>query len=279
MYQFFLPARLLQPYIQVYWMVQSPQGQPETIRENVFVDGRADILFNFGCAYGRRYLTETGIEESLALSNLDGQRHYPVSIAQEGIIDLIGVRFKPGGLAAFLSLPSYEVSNQTVELKAVFGAAVVELENRLFDSQDATARIVLLDDFFLRRLFLPSPYEFARLVAHSIESSFGLLSMKELSGQVGYSIRTVDRLFRQCFGLSPKFYARVVRFQRVLTMLSNDPKIDLTQITFDCGYYDPSHLTREFSDFTGQPPSLYRAHLLEKSAAPPPNLVQFLQAP
>lgn len=279
MYQIFFPARTLQPYIQVYWMVHSAQGQSESIRENIFVDGRADIVFNFGCAYGRRYLTEAGREESLAQSNLDGQREYPVSIVQDGVIDLVGVRFKPGGLAAFLSLPCYEVSNQTVELNSVFGVGAIELENRLFDSVDTAQRVALLDNFFLQRLSLPTPYEFARQVAESIEAASGIVSMKTLSSQVGYSIRTVDRLFRQCFGLSPKFYARVMRFQRALTLLSSDPQIDLTQITFECGYYDPSHLTREFTDFTGQAPSLYRTHLLEKSAAPPPNLVQFLQAP
>src|SRR5215207_325937 len=163
MYQIFFPARALQPYIQVYWMVHSPQGQSESIRENIFVDGRADIVFNFGCAYGRRYLTEAGKEESLAVTNLDGQRQYPVSIVQDGVIDLVGVRFKPGGLAAFLSLPCHEVSNQTVELTSVFGIAATELENRLFDSVDMAGRVALLDNFFLSRLSLPSPYEFARL--------------------------------------------------------------------------------------------------------------------
>jgi AraC-like DNA-binding protein len=61
-------------------------------------------------------------------------------------------------------------------------------------------------------------------------------------------------------------------------MLSTEVQTDLGEITLACGYYDQSHLAHEFADFTGQSPSLYRAHLLEKRASPPPNLVQFLQA-
>jgi len=201
-----------------------------------------------------------------------------MTIVQDGIVDLMGVRFKPGGLGAFLSLPLYEISNQTIELKLAFGVAGVELESRLFDAVlDPVKRIALLDEYFLRRLVLSSPFEFARYIAGYIEASFGSMSMKQVSSEVGYSIRSVDRTFRQCFGMTPKFYARVIRFQRAIKMLSGAGDVDLAEITFACGYYDQSHFTREFSDFTGQAPTLYRALLLERASTPPPNLVQFLQ--
>lgn len=280
MYQLFMPTRRLQPYIQIYWINRALPGQPVAIRENIFVDGRADIVFNFGCAYQRRYLMESARSESLAISNLDGQREYPMAIVQDGVVDLMGVRFKPGGLGAFLSLPLHEISNQTIEFKLAFGAAGAELENRLFDAtNDPSKRIMLLDEFFLRRLVLTSPFEFARFVAQYIESSFGSVRMKAVSSEVGYSIRTVDRTFRDCFGLSPKFYARVIRFQRAIKILSGDGAVDLAAIALDCGYYDQSHFNREFSDFAGQPPTGYRTLLLERAATPPPNHVQFLQDP
>lgn len=278
MYQIYFPAPALRPYIQVYWMARSADGQPESIRENVFVDGRADIVFNFGSAYQRHYLNQPDTVESMGFSNLDGQREYPVAIAQDGVIDLVGVRFQPGGLSAVLTLPPTELSNQTLELRVAFGADAAELENRLYDALSPMERVGLLDAFFLRRLFVSSPYDFARYVAQFIETASGAVNMKDLSAEVGYSIRSVDRSFRQCFGLTPKFYARVVRFQRALRLLSAENASDLTALALTCGYYDQSHLAHEFADFTGQSPTLYRTHLLAKMTAPPPNLVQFLQA-
>jgi AraC-like DNA-binding protein len=278
MYQIYFPTPALRPYIQVYWMVRSADGQPESIRENVFVDGRADIVFNFGSAYQRHTLNQPDAVESMNFSNLDGQREYPVAIAQDGMIDLVGVRFQPGGLSAVLTLPPTELSNQTLELRVAFGTEAAELENRLYDAPSLPERVTLLDAFFLRRLLVSSPYDFARYVAHFIETAAGAVNMKYLSAEVGYSIRRVDRSFRQCFGLTPKFYARVVRFQRALRMLSAESASDLTALALACGYYDQSHLAHEFADFTGQSPTLYRAHLLARMTAPPPNLVQFLQA-
>src|SRR5688572_32851803 len=100
MYQFALPALPLQPYIESYWFIRADEGGSLTLNESIFVDGRADILFNFGVAYERSDLTgSTGA--TLPFSNVDAPREYPVAIAQHGSVDLIGIRFRAGGLAAF----------------------------------------------------------------------------------------------------------------------------------------------------------------------------------
>jgi AraC-like DNA-binding protein len=279
LYHLFLPAKPLQPFIASYWAFRSPTGQPATLVENIFVDGQADLLFNFGCAYTRRHLDSSGKSDLLPASNLDGQRDYPVGIVQEGEIDLVAVRFQPGGLAAFLPMPSFELSNETYDPKRVLGQAAGELENRLYDaSADRAAQVRLLDAYFLRCLSIHAPFQFALYLARTIEATHGNLSIQDLSREVGYSIRTVDRLFRESFGLSPKFYARIARFQRVLKLLSVDTGVTLTEVALACCYYDQSHLNKEFLAFAGQRPDQYRAHLLAKAAAPPPNLVQFLHA-
>jgi hypothetical protein len=51
MYSFFRPALPLQPYIQNYWMLSGYHDQDTPLHEQIFVDGQADIIFNFGVAY------------------------------------------------------------------------------------------------------------------------------------------------------------------------------------------------------------------------------------
>jgi AraC-like DNA-binding protein len=278
MYRIFLPLEPLRPYIDNYWTLRTPQ--PILLQENIFVDGKADILFNFGCAYQRHLLDQTNAVNSLARSNLDGQRKSPVGILQQGAVHLVGVRFKAGGLAAFMPHPMYELSNQTIDLRDIFGTAADELEARLYDAP-LEEQIALLDTFFLRRLQLPTPYVMTLHLARTLVTAVddvqpSVASIWQLCREAGYSFRSVDRFFRQFFGIPPKFYARVVRFQRALAMLTvTHPS--LADIAFACGYYDQAHLTKEFQAFAAQTPAQYRTHLLEKAAAPPPNLVQFLQ--
>jgi AraC-like DNA-binding protein len=273
MYRIFRPAEPLRPYIDNYWMMDAPQ--PILLQENIFVDGKADILFNFGCAYQRRHLDQPHCQENLALSNLDGQRKSPVGIVQYGEIHLLGVRFKAGGLAAFVPFPVHEVLNQTVSVRDIFGRAADELEGRLYETS-VEERIALLDSFFLRRLRLPPSYVMTLDLVRRLSTAMDDLAIGQLCHDAGYSYRSVDRFFRQFFGISPKFYARIVRFQGALRLLSQ-LHVPISEIAFRCGYYDQAHLSSEFQAFAAQTPSQYRGHLLEKAASPPPNLVPLLQ--
>lgn len=276
MYHFHLPSLPLQPFIESYWFARAPAGQTMKLDESVFVDGKADMLFNFGVGYQRQYLDSSGYSETLTISNLDAQRNYPLTIHQQGSIDLVGIRFRAGGLSAFLPIPLNELTNLTVEIKQVFGAEIHELEGRLFEAaRQPQEQARLLDTFFLRHLRQTS--DLARCVASRIEQCGGQVNLRQLSYEVGYSIRSVDRFFRQSYGFPPKFYARMIRFQRVLSLLSHNPQITLSDVALACGYYDQPHFTHEFTQFTSEKPEAYRAHLLARVAAPPPNLVHFLQ--
>lgn len=272
MYRMFFPPEPLRPFIDCYWIARAPVGMPFSLQENVFVDGKADLLFNFGVGYQRARLNAVQAE-TLSFSNVDAQRSYPVSIQQQGQIDLLSVRFRPGGLAAFLPLPAHELSDYTLNLRDGLGVEGRELEARLFDYRtNPEQQIALLNDFFLRRLNLNGSYTVARAIAASVETCAGNISIRDLSREMGYSIRSVDRVFRQSYGFSPKFYARVVRFQGALKMIARDSEISLMEVAFRCGYYDQPHFNKAFADFTGDTPEHYRAYLAAKAATPPPNL-------
>jgi AraC-like DNA-binding protein len=275
MYEHYAPAPLLQPYIEQYWFLRSAR-QSMVLEERIFVDARADIMFNFGVAYERQNLL--GMSDLMTVAHIDAQREYPIAIAQQGVIDLVGVRFRPGGLAAFVRLPLHEASNLTIDLQTIFGGAAGVLEALMYESQDPRERVALLDLFFLQRLMPPDILPMVRFIADRIVASNGTARIATLSQDVGYSIRTVDRLFGQIFGVSPKVYARIVRFQRALGMLGAQPSMPLIDVALLCGYYDQAHFSREFAAFAGDTPFAYRALLQARRDDPSPNLVQILQS-
>ncbi len=84
----------------------------------------------------------------------------------------------------------------------------------------------------------------------------GLIKVNTLSELTGYPVNSLDRFFKQTFGLTPKKMIDIVRFQNVLCALEkNDPLID---IVTEYDYYDQSHLTRSFKKFTGFTPLKYK---------------------
>lgn len=274
MYRLMMPHPALAPYIESYWALKIHIAAAETFSESIFVDVRADVLFNFGAPY-QRELPDGG-RTVLNASNVDAPRDHPVSVMQSGTIDLTGVRFHAGGLSAFARPPMGQLLNQTVSITDLFGAEAYALEGRLYEAGSSEAQKRVLDDFFLRRLY---PSDKHRLVMHITRMLDGApnLSMGSLARETCYSPRMVQRLFVNVIGIAPKFYARVARFQRALALLPY--AVSLAEVALRAGYYDQPHLSRDFRALAGQSPELTRAFLLTRFEAPAPNLVRFVQDP
>ncbi|MGW7083272.1 helix-turn-helix domain-containing protein [Streptomyces sp. NPDC054871] len=87
----------------------------------------------------------------------------------------------------------------------------------------------------------------------------GVGTLRGLSRHVALSERRLTTLFRAETGLSPKQAGRLMRFQRarnaVVRPVATGSAPDLARIAADCGYYDHSHLVRDFQQYTGVSPS------------------------
>lgn len=82
--------------------------------------------------------------------------------------------------------------------------------------------------------------------------------VRDLSRLTGYSSRWIERLFMENMGCTPQEIIRITRFNRFLTLLKKDDFSNLTSLVFDCGYYDQSHLIRDFRSFAPKSPSEFK---------------------
>ena len=82
-----------------------------------------------------------------------------------------------------------------------------------------------------------------------------------LADEIGWSRgHLVDR-FRREVGLTPKRFARVVRFRSAFDRLAT--ATSLATVAAECGYADQSHLTHEFREMAGETPSSYQATFVQ----------------
>lgn len=84
-----------------------------------------------------------------------------------------------------------------------------------------------------------------------------------LSRHVALSERRLTAVFRAETGLSPKQAARLMRFQHarsaVVRSVASGASPDLARVAADTGYYDHSHLVRDFQQYTGVSPTCWLA--------------------
>lgn len=278
MYAIYFPAAPLRQFIECWWFIQADLAPPAQLEEHIFADARADIVINFGSPYFRSISGSDAAPQVMALSNLDAQRRYPVHILQQGQINLVGIRFRPGGLAAFLPMPVGELDGLTLGLRDVFGQAGDDLEQALFlATGQHRVQVGLLDSFFLGRFKSGDEHTLVAHMAATIEQHNGNINVQVLGDTYGYSVRTLDRRFGQIMGFSPKLYARMVRFRQALNCLVRDPATSWAHLVTTYGYYDQPHFIKDFVEFTGTQPTAYRALLGNDGFTSAPNYVQFLQ--
>ena len=273
MYQLRSPAAALTPFVEHYWFMTHPEGQPVTLHVDVFVDGRADLIINRGVEYQRVVIG--GASRSMQESNVDAQRLVPIRISQHGLVDIAGVRFELGGLGAFVRSALAAWTGMTPSIETVFGTEARRLEHDLGATDNLDAKARLLDGFLLDRLETGYRYgEFAQHLDDIVQAD----KPGESRGGTATERRDRARLFARYLGIPPRTVARVVRFQRALRSLMSDPGCPLSEIASHAGYFDQAHFVRDFRQMTGGVPRGYRGYYpLDAPADFAPNVVSYVQ--
>ena len=88
--------------------------------------------------------------------------------------------------------------------------------------------------------------------AAAIRHARGRLRVGSLSAGLGLITDRLEKRFRRSVGASPKQLASIVRFRHAVRAYR--PGLTLTQLAYDAGYCDQSHLVRYFRAVTGQAP-------------------------
>lgn len=277
MYKLYQPAPELSPFVESYWSVYPAPGERVDLSVEVFVDGRSDLLFNFGAPYTRTRYGEDPVVYSD--SNLDAQRTYPITISQKGAVEIVGVRFQVGGLAPFVRPPLAKFTDQTPNLVEIFGNDIRQVENELRkagpkgETQKAT-----LDQFFLQQLRETKSTRIFQEMLSGLTAKAGSESTAWLAKEFSLTPRSVARHFHQNLGLSPALFSRILRFQSALKELMRGPSSSLGQLAADCGYFDQAHFIKDFKAFAGGIPGRYREYFPEAASSDfAPNVVQFIQ--
>ena len=75
----------------------------------------------------------------------------------------------------------------------------------------------------------------------------------------GIHKRRLERFANKYLGAPPKTFLKINRFRKTLHALLNGGYSTLTELAYDCGYYDQMHCIREFKRFTGSTPARFLA--------------------
>lgn len=250
------PSEILVPFIKCFWALEDERPGLGDEPEPVIPDGCVEIVFNLSDRF-RRY-ADDGSFETQPAALVVGQMDRRVVIGPSGNVRLFGIRFQPAGAAPFFGFSMSELSGRIEPLDGVWGNAVGELVERLFDATSFRERTAVASSYLIK-IFTPARSEDVGLgrSINAIKEHSGKLRISKLAREMGVGERGLERRFRESVGLSPKAFSRIIRFQSVLKSIERSAKPDLASISHELGYFDQSHFIGDFQRFAGMTPAAY----------------------
>lgn len=240
----YAPGEILAPYVDRLWCVSWDLPPGEVFEQPVLAHPAVNVVIQPGRA------AVFGPPTRLSRQGLSGQGW------------AVAAMFRPGGAQPFVG-PARNWLDRVTPIVAHWadGAAMVaEMQDIHGDPAEAEpARAERLRSFLADRAPSEVPHDTAVVTAAAalIAGDRGLRRVEELVGRTGIALRSLQRLFAEHVGLSPKQVIRRYRLLEAAEAVSTGCQVSWADLAAELGFSDQAHLTREFTAAFGVPPARY----------------------
>ena len=256
------PCAELAPFVDFYWIVRwDLRGQPP-YRQTILPHPNVNLGFE---ASGTGIY---GVDRRLFSRELAGQGR------------AFGVRFRAGCFRPFWQAPITQLTDRVVPAARLFGPRAEQTRQAIMRadaggseeglaaasatagaaaSATADAEMTAHAEALLgsvRPERDPAAEQAADLVGR-ITADPVLRRVDELAAAAGMTARSLQRLFADYVGVSPKWVMRRVRLHEAAERADSGELVDWAELAAGLGYADQAHLTRDFTATLGVPPTHY----------------------
>jgi AraC-like DNA-binding protein len=265
-----LPSSLLHGVVDQIWYFD---GTLALARERVFPDGCAELIVQLDRPHCDG---DAGSLEPFPAVCINGLRTRPsVVVAPENRCRVLGMRFEPAAAGLLMRTSMRDLVDVTIDVRDGIGRIAAELGERCCDAADtsvwnpdrnARATVLAAQRWLADRFDDSLPADSAvTWTASLIRNAGGVVSVDDIGRQVALSRTKLARRFSDYFGVTPKRFARIVRFHRALSLLGSSE--DITATAAEAGYYDQAHMYRDFGEFARMTPGEFLAATRYPSSA------------
>lgn len=262
-YTVMTPPRPLDGPIECLWRLDGEgTGLPA---ETIVPDGCMEMILH--CADRFEGVDERGARVQ-PRAFVVGQMIRPLVVRPAARVETWGIRFRPGGAAAFLEGGMQELTGRVVDLETLWGAEGRRIVERIGEAREARERRRRIEAMLLDRL-RQGVDPLAHAAARSLVTARGRVRISSLASAAGIGTRQLERRFLRGVGLPPRLLGRILRFQHLFRLAHDDAATPGTWAdrAVEAGYYDQAHLLRDFREFAGSTPPRFLAEQGEFSRA------------
>ena len=241
---------ILKKYIECFYIYE---GKPNTTFKYVaFPHFNTGLSFFKGASVHRQNWSLQISENTNLTVHIEvlGKYTTPILVEYKGQLREISIVFKPAGLNRFFK-DNYQslAPNFSQELT---NDVWIQFGKSLFSDNDDISKI---ETFLLSQLWDNQELLNIENSLQYLENNNMQISIADVASKVGLNLKTFQRHFQKHMGCSPVEYRRICRFRSSLTnKLNSSQWKNLTELTYEEGFYDQSYLIKEFRKITNHNP-------------------------
>lgn len=253
------PSAKLAKVIDCYWFLKTDASTNIDSREYLHPNGGMGIVLNFAdpILFRDYRHTDTCI--------FNGTSTFTKELNLYGVLETVGIRFKPAGASFFLPLPLGELKEQTISLSELNIKNYSVLYSQVYKANTITKKVLIIEEWLCK--FFDPKNHIPNLVDGALaylDKHNGMKKILSLTQYLDIDKRKLERLFQHHVGLSPKEYSRNIRIAKARDFIKQSDNNSLTDIAYNLGYYDQSHFINQFKKVEGITPREYMMKTLNK---------------
>ena len=247
------PAPQLRHLIRHYYQVQDSlvgrvSLQPVPARSPQILE------FMFGTRYQVHRMDADTTQEVRAVALVGARTCRSVELILSGTVNAFTLVFQPGAFLKLFQIPAAELTNADFDAEEVLGRRISELYARLGEVSAFPDRVRVADDWLSALRAAGESLSAIARSAMAVVAARGAVRIDELARRTGLGIRQFERRFQHEIGVSPKLYARIIRFEAALQRRAVSPTTRWTEIAHALGYADQMHMVHDFTRLSGDSP-------------------------
>jgi AraC-like DNA-binding protein len=215
----------------------------------------AALEFIFGNPHDVLWYGRSIVEVAPTIALVGLQTYRRVRLRIHGTVESFAIFFQPAGLYRLFGIPMHELTNRDCEARALLGASITGLRERLGNSRTFDERAQIATEYLRRVCQALDGPDGVSAAADEIVRSKGQIRIPDLAYRAGLSMRQFERRFSEQIGMRPKLYARIARFEAALDSKAKSTAKSWTEVAHEHGYHDQMHLVHDFEEFSSETPS------------------------
>ncbi len=244
--------------IQSAWAINL---EKERVKEGYFFlpENHVEIMIVLKGSLSRRIVgyrkAHTFTQGEMVISRA---RNRGMVIESEEQVSFLLLKVRPLYLSIFQQNPYY---NSKEEIQKLTMPAKFSYKWRTAIFQRDACKLVMMLSGYTRELLETTKLTIDPVIESTIEKiqeQRGEIKIKEINEMLGICKSTLEQRFSREVGITPKEFCKIEKLGYFLkNYAENHDRMTLTQLTFMSGYYDQSHLIKDFKYYVEESPKRF----------------------